>query len=130
MFKINIFVRMGVLLQKVSLENVRFFSYHGFYPEEQVIGTEFFLNISVEFEVFGSGGDEISNTINYEQLFLIASEEMSNPRQLLESVAHCILDRIRHEFLTIQTIDVSIRKMRPPMGGEVGNSTVALKFKR
>jgi dihydroneopterin aldolase len=121
---------MGVLIQKVSLESVRFFSYHGFYPEEQVLGTEFFLDLDAEFEVYGSGGDEIANTLNYEQLFQIASEEMLIPRKLLETVAHSILDRIRHEFLAVQSIRVSIRKMHPPMRGEIGNSRIELKFTR
>lgn len=121
---------MGVLMQKVSLEGVRFFSYHGFYPEEQIIGTEFFIDLDAAFEVFSSGGDEIANTLNYEQLFQIASEEMCIPRKLLETVAHSILDRIRHEFLAVQSIRVSIRKMHPPMGAEIENSTIELKFKR
>lgn len=121
---------MGVLMQKVSLEGVRFFSYHGFYPEEQTLGTEFFLDLDAEFEVFGSGGDEIANTLNYEQLFQIASEEMIIPRKLLETVAHSILDRIRYEFLAVQSIRVSIRKMHPPMRGEIRNSTIELKFSR
>lgn len=128
--KLTIFVLMGVLMQKVSLGGVRFYSYHGFYPEEQTIGSEFFLDLDTEFEVFDSGGDEIANTLNYEQLFQIAFEEMSVPRKLLETVAHAILDRIRYEFLAVQTIRVSIRKMHPPMGGEVENSTIELRFSR
>ncbi|WP_276361042.1 dihydroneopterin aldolase [Daejeonella sp. H1SJ63] len=121
---------MGTLRQKVSLEGVRFFAYHGFYPEEQLLGTEFMLDIEAETEVFGSGDDEISNTVNYERLFQIASEEMNVPRKLIETVAHSILDKIRHEFLAVQMIRVKIRKMYPPMGAEIRNSGIELVFKR
>ncbi len=121
---------MGIIKQKVSLNGVRFFSYHGFYPEEQILGTEFIVNIDTELEVYGSGADNIANTINYERLLQIASEEMKTPRKLIETVAHSILERIRHEFLAVQFIRISIRKMHPPMGAEINNSTIELSFSR
>lgn len=121
---------MGSLRQKVSLEGVRFFAYHGFYPEEQIVGTEFIVDVETETEVFSSGDDEISNTVNYERLFRIASEEMDVPRKLIETVAHGILDKIRHEFIAVQEIRVKIRKMHPPMGAEIRNSGIELVFRR
>jgi len=121
---------MGTISQKVSVEGVRFFSFHGFYPEEQVLGAEFILDIDTMLEVFDDGADELTNTVNYVRLFQIASEEMKIPRKLIETVAHGILERIRHEFLAIQYIRVSIRKMHPPMGAEVRNSAIELIFKR
>ncbi|MFA6944996.1 MAG: dihydroneopterin aldolase [Pedobacter sp.] len=121
---------MGNINQKIGLEGIRFFSFHGFYPQEQILGTEFILDIETKLEVFNSGGDEISNTVNYERLFQIASEEMNIPRKLIETVAHSILERIRHEFLAVQSIRVSIRKMNPPMGAEIRNSTIELLFNR
>jgi len=121
---------MGVIIQKVSLNGARFFSCHGFYPEEQILGTEFIVDIETEIEVFDSGGDEISNTVNYERLLHIASEEMNVPRKLIETVAHSILERIRHEFLPVQKIRVVIRKMHPPLGVQINNSTIELSFRR
>jgi len=121
---------MGIIKQKVSLKGVRFFSFHGFYPEEQILGTEFILDIDTELEVYGSGGDDISNTVNYERLLQIASEEMNIPRKLIETVAHSMLERIRHEFLAVQDIRISIRKMHPPMSAEIENSNIELLFSR
>lgn len=121
---------MGTIKQKVSLEGVRFFAYHGFYPEEQVLGTEFIVDVDTELEVFTSGDDEISNTVNYERLFLIISAEMQRPRKLLETVAHGILAEIRHEFLAVKNIRVLIRKMHPPLGGEVKSSSIEVTYSR
>jgi dihydroneopterin aldolase len=121
---------MGSISQKVSLEGVRFFAFHGFYPEEQVLGTEFILEIDTILEVFDDGKDELSKTVNYVRLYEIASEEMKITRKLIETVAHAILVRILHEFIAVQSIRVSIRKMNPPMGAEVKNSAIELTFKR
>src|SRR6476661_10035262 len=108
---------MGPIRQRVALENIRFFAYHGYYPEEQVLGTSFLVTIETESDVFGSGEDDLTNTVNYERLFSIAKAEMEVPRKLLETVAHAILEQIRHEFLAVKTIRVAIRKQHPPLGG-------------
>jgi dihydroneopterin aldolase len=121
---------VGIIKQKVSLNGIRFFSYHGFYPEEQILGTEFIVDIETELEVFDSGSDDLSNTVNYERLLHIATEEMSIPRKLIETVAHSILERIRHEFLPVQIIRVVIRKMHPPLGVQINNSSIELSFSR
>lgn len=121
---------MGTIRQKVCLEGIRFFSYHGFYPEEQILGTEFLVDIETELEIYGSGEDEISNTVNYERLFQISSTEMNIPRKLIETVAYSILEQIRHEFLTVTSIRIAIRKISPPLGAEVKNSSIELKFNR
>lgn len=124
------FAYMSTMYQKVALHNVRFFAYHGFYPVEQVLGSEFIVDIEAEFEVFGNGNDDLAQTVDYEKLYAIATAEMNNTRKLIETVAHGLLERIRHEFLAIKNIRVAIRKMHPPMQGEVGSSLVELKFSR
>lgn len=130
MLHFTTFVWMGSIRQKVSLEGIRFFAYHGFYEEERALGAEFVVNIETELEVFGHGDDQLSKTINYERLFEIASAEMQNTRKLLETVAHAILERIRHEFLAVKNIRICIRKLHPPLQGEVDSSAIELIFSR
>ncbi|HEY0895245.1 MAG TPA: dihydroneopterin aldolase [Sphingobacteriaceae bacterium] len=121
---------MGTIRQKVALQNMRFFAYHGYYPEEQVIGNEFLLDIETEMDVTGKGDEDLSLTVNYERLFEIARQEMQLPRKLLETVAYSILERIRMEFLPVKTIRIALKKLHPPVPGEVGNSLVELNFNR
>ncbi|WP_256013065.1 dihydroneopterin aldolase [Desertivirga xinjiangensis] len=117
------------IIQKVGLEGVRFFAFHGFYEEEHLTGNEYIIDVITEFTVSGSGDDELSNTVNYERLYEIAADEMSRPRKLLETVAHGILNKIQQEFSFVNTIDISIRKLHLPMKGEVKNSLVQLIFR-
>lgn len=121
---------MANIRQKVALEGVRFFSYHGFYPEEQLLGNEYLLDIETETEVKDDGYEDISRTVNYERLLSIAEEEMAIPRKLLETVAHGILEKIRHEFLSVIRIRIVIRKLHPPLAAEVHNSLIELNFSR
>lgn len=121
---------MANIRQKVALEGIRFFSYHGLYDQEQVLGNVYMLDIETETEVSDHGYEDISRTINYERLLSIAQDEMAEPRKLLETVAHAILARIRHEFLSVSRIRIVIKKLNPPLPAEVKNSTIELNFNR
>ncbi|MBC8052374.1 MAG: dihydroneopterin aldolase [Sphingobacteriaceae bacterium] len=121
---------MGQIKQKIALEGIRFFARHGFYPEEQKVGNEFMVTIETEMFVVENLNDELSDTVNYERLFEIASQEMKTPSKLLETVAHKILKTILAEFSQLETATVSIRKMNLPVKGEVKNSLVQLTYTR
>ena len=117
-----------MITQKVALEGVRFFAYHGYYAEEQKVGNEFLVDIETEILVGENLKDELSDTVNYERLFEIASFEMKTPRKLLETVAHRILKTILAEFSQLAKIRVGIRKLNLPVKGEVKNSLVELTY--
>lgn len=119
---------MGVIKQKVALEGVRFFAYHGYYPEEQKVGNEFIVDIEAIQIVKEDLRDELSDTVNYERLFEIAVHEMKTTRKLLETVAHHILKAIVAEFSQLEVVNVKIRKLNLPVKGEVRNSLVELNY--
>ena len=121
---------MAVIRQKVALEGVRFFALHGYYPEEQKVGNEFLVDIETEMFVVENLNDDLSDTVNYERLFEIASGEMATPRKLLETVAQRILKSIIAEFTALETIRVSIRKLNLPLKGEVKNSLIELIYNK
>lgn len=116
--------------KKIGLEGVRFFAYHGFYPEEQILGNEFIVDIITEMDVLSDGDDELANTVNYERLFEIAALQMQKTQKLLETVALGILNTIKDDFPSIDTICVSIRKTRLPLRGEINNSLVEFTYRK
>jgi len=78
---------MAQIIQQVSLEEVRFYSPIGFYEEEQILGNEFFVTVSVSFPFKNPDSEDLENTINYEEIYRILVEVMSPRRKLLESAA-------------------------------------------
>lgn len=112
---------------KVSLHGAEFFAHHGFYPEEQILGNKFVINIDVEFITNADmTGDHIADTVNYEQLYTIVEEEMRHTRKLLEAVAQAIADRVRDAYPYIEKISVELRKLNPPLKGLVAYSSVTV----
>jgi 7,8-dihydroneopterin aldolase/epimerase/oxygenase len=121
---------METIRQDVALTDLRFYAFHGYYPEEQVLGNEFVLSIHVSFNKRNNAEDNLYRTVNYETLYAIAKVEMQHPRKLLETVAECILDRIREEFSFVDEIKVSLCKNQPPFGADYAKATVSLVWKQ
>jgi len=113
---------------EVALHDAEFFAYHGYYPEEQLLGNRFVISIKVAFEQEERKleRDNLEQTVNYEDLYGIAEEEMKNPRQLLETVAQAIADRIKLKFSYLIHTTVTVKKLNPPLKGRVRASSVTV----
>lgn len=122
---------MEQLQQCISLHDAHFYAFHGFYPEEQVTGNEFVVNIETTLLLRSlSMQEELTETVNYEQLYRIAKKAMAEPRRLLETVAADILKQIQTDFSNLTAIQVSITKLHPPFGGAQAQATVQLRWYR
>ncbi len=116
-----------MFIQTVALNDVKCFALHGYYPEEQVTGTEFLVSVMVTFYPSGDTED-LQRTVNYEVLNHIIQEEMASTKQLLESVVKQILDRVIAAYPFVITAVTGIKKMHPPMPGEINHSFVQLTY--
>ncbi len=112
---------------KIALHQIKFFANHGFYPEEQILGNQFLVDAEVEFKS-KTVEDQIANTVNYEKLHQIVAEEMQQPRKLLETLVQEMIEKIKAEFPFLETIKVGIKKLNPPLPGEVKYSLVEITW--
>ncbi len=106
---------------------MEFRSFHGFYAEEQMIGNTFIVDLTLTLSQNNAENtDDLSHTINYEQVYKIVKREMEITSKLLEHVAHRIKSAIKIEFPTLLEIEITLKKMNPPLGGKV--NFVAIKL--
>ncbi|RZK48588.1 MAG: dihydroneopterin aldolase [Pedobacter sp.] len=115
------------LLQTVALKSVKCYAYHGFYPEENIIGQYYDVDVMVKFRPH-SDSSELNNSVNYEILNQIILREMNTSQKLLETVVQNILQEILLKFPSLLFIQVGIHKINPPMPGQVGESFVSLTY--
>ncbi|MFC4210677.1 dihydroneopterin aldolase [Pedobacter lithocola] len=118
---------MGQFKQTVALKDVKCIAMHGYYPEEQLIGNHFIIDLTTEFSPLGFD-DELAQTVNYEDLNKIIIEEMKKTQKLLETVLNNIIAKIIELYPFIETVNVSIKKLNPPMPGQIGYSFVQLSY--
>ncbi|WP_443947228.1 dihydroneopterin aldolase [Pedobacter sp. AW1-32] len=118
---------MAKFKQTVALKEVKCFALHGFYPEEQLIGNHFVLDLTTRFDAIGFD-DELSQTVNYEDLNTIILEEMKNTQKLLETVLHNIISKVLALYPFVTEVHVGMKKLNPPMPGQIGYSFVELTY--
>jgi len=116
---------------KVALEGLEFHAYHGVYPHERSSGNKFEVDVVVETKFSETAfEDDLTGTINYEDLYAIVKQEMARPSKLLETVGHAIAKRTLDSFVEATAIEVKISKFNPPIGGVCKKATVTVNQSR
>lgn len=118
-------------MNKITLEGLDFFAYHGFLAEEQKIGNHYRIDISVETDFsLASQTDTLENTIDYSLLYALVGKVMQTPAKLLEHVAHKILTETFANFPAVKAAEVCVAKQNPPLGGLCAWAKVTLRQER
>jgi 7,8-dihydroneopterin aldolase/epimerase/oxygenase len=117
---------------KIAVEGMEFYSYHGFYKEEQKIGGKYIVDAYLQFQSDEKWLlDELSKTINYEKVYGIVTTEMAIPSKLIETVCKRIFDKVKQfaESDVKDTVQVRIKvtKCSPPINGLIGQVYVELE---
>lgn len=119
---------MKNLKLSITLENLKFYAYHGVLEQERKVGGEFTVNISLEVTkpdcaVFN---DSLEGTVNYATIYQLIKMEMQQPSALLEHVAGRILEKIFTTFASVEHIEIKLCKLNPPMGAAGDGACVML----
>ncbi|TQD40721.1 dihydroneopterin aldolase [Haloflavibacter putidus] len=118
-------------MEKIRLNNIRVYAYHGCLKEEEKIGSDYLVNLTVYGYLEKSAySDKLEHTIDYVSLNKIVKKEMAKRSKLLEHVAQRILDRIFEEEEEVIKADVEVSKLNPPLGGDVESVTICLSKER
>lgn len=110
---------------------MEFYAYHGYYPEEQVTGGRYRVDVYLTTDCTGAAiNDDLAGTINYEQVYGITGVVMQQPSKLIEHVAQRILDRIMEQCAAAVQVTVRVSKLNPPVKGLVKRVYVELMAER
>jgi len=111
----------------IKLEGMEFFAYHGCFKEEQLIGTKFIVDLSIETNVEQAAlNDDLHLTINYLTVYQMVKKQMEIKSKLLENVAQRILDNLHIQFSGVISAEVKVSKLNPPLGGKLKCVSVTL----
>ena len=116
---------------RVALEGLTFHAYHGVYSHERDTGSNFEVDIAVETDFSEAATrDELRGTVDYEILYRIVKEEMAQPSRLIETVAEKIVQNVMKELPAVTQVELTIAKLRPPIGGDCARALVTIVRKR
>ncbi|MFC1935955.1 dihydroneopterin aldolase [Chloroflexota bacterium] len=101
---------------RIHLENMIFYAYHGANPEERELGQRFVVDLQVQLDLAAAGrSDALADTISYTELYCAVKAVVEGERyKLLEAVAEAITQRVLASF-PISAVQVRVIKPSPPI---------------
>ena len=105
---------------RIILEGMQFYGYHGGTPEERSLGQPFQIDMEAELDLSIAGkSDNGDDTVSYTHLYRVVKEVLDGaPKNLLETLAEQIAQRALDSF-PLAAVTVRVKKTRPPIKGAV-----------
>ena len=111
----------------IFLRDLRFHAFHGVMPQERKVGGDFLVSLRMGYDISKAmRTDEVSDTLNYAEVYALVRKEMEQPSALLERVAGRIAEALFASDPKILSIDLWLTKVNPPMGADCQGAGVEL----
>ena len=103
----------------IQLHNLEFYAYHGLLPQERVVGGHYRVDVELSLTppLRALTEDVIDDTVNYAEVYALIRQQMKQPVNLLEHLAHRITKGLYAQFPQIQAVKLSVTKVTPPISG-------------
>ncbi len=111
---------------EISILGMSFISPLGLWPEERKIGTRVEVDVIVVVDkIEDEDWEDLNTTVDYQYVYKIVEEVLREENLLIEAVAKKILHKI-FQVKIIKTIQVTVHKLNPPVGGNCRESSVKI----
>jgi dihydroneopterin aldolase len=117
-------------MDKIYMNQLAFYGYHGVFQEEQKLGQRFIVDLVLHLDLTEAGTtDELGATINYGDVYnrvkMIVEGESY---KLIESVAEGVANELLARFERLKECTVKVIKPDPPIPGHY--QSVAIEITR
>lgn len=119
-------------ISTVKLVNAVFYAHHGVMQEEHRLGGRYEVDVSMDLDFTAAAtGDDLSGTVDYEKIYRIVQQVVVHNRfYLIERLAYLIAGEVMTAYPLIQSIEVTVRKPNPPVGGTADRAEVIYRTAR
>ena len=119
-------------MDKIIIDSLKIFAYHGVNPEEALMGQWFVLDIEAWADLTNAClTDELDDTVSYAAIAKTVRRAMTEKNcKLLEHAAQRTADAIFNEHGKIQRIRIRLRKPDAPIKADFGFVAVEIERER
>ena len=106
---------------RIFLEGLMFYAYHGVHPEEKKLGQRFVVDIAMTRDLRAAGTtDDLTQTTSYSDVYRQARDiAEGGPHDLIETVAEKIAAAVLAAHTEVQDIRVTVRKPEVSIKGSI-----------
>lgn len=119
-------------MDKIIINNLHIYAYHGVNPEEKENGQNFYLDIvcAVDLHVPGQS-DDLEDTVNYAKIVKAVTKVFTeNKYDLIERAAQVVADCVLDGFEKVESVRVTLRKPEAPIRADFGYVAVEIERSR
>jgi 7,8-dihydroneopterin aldolase/epimerase/oxygenase len=119
-------------MDKIILEEMEFYGYHGVFPEENTLGQRFRASLELHLDLKKSGeSDNLEDSVNYAEVYNICKSVIEGPKMnLVEAVAEKIASTLLESFEVVQSCTITLIKPDPPIPGHYKSVAVEITRSR
>ncbi|WP_079914945.1 dihydroneopterin aldolase [Paenibacillus sp. 32352] len=119
-------------MDKIILNGMQFYGYHGVFPEENKLGQRYHVDVEMHMPLDKPGAtDHLEDTINYAEAYeLIKNIVEKRIFKLIEALAEQVASELLQTYTSINAITVRVRKPHPPVAMVFDGVTVEIHRKR
>ena len=112
----------------IEVRGIKLYAFHGCLPEEAKIGGHYEVDVMLNTNFSSAAlSDNLNETIDYVDVNRIVGEEMAIRSKLIEHVGQRIIKRLKHELPSIETVNVKVTKLSPPINGDVDSVAISIE---
>lgn len=115
-------------MDKILLNQMMFYGYHGLFPEENKLGQRFFVDAELMLDLKKSSrSDDMNDSIHYGDVYNVIKAIMEGePKNLVEAVAEDMADALFYSFDLLEACKLKVIKPDPPIPGHYQSVAVEI----
>lgn len=113
----------------VRLINAVFYGHHGVMEEEHRLGGRYEVDVEADLDLADAvASDDLHDTINYEAIYdIVKAQVTQHEYALIERLAGLIVQEVAAAYPALNAVEVTVRKIGPPVGGLADRAEVTLR---
>lgn len=106
-------------MDKITLNQLSFYGYHGLFPEERKLGQRFLVDVELFTDLRKAGrSDNMNDSIHYGEAYELIQEIVEGEaKNLIEAVAETIAANLLQRFDLLIACCIRVTKPDPPIPG-------------
>ena len=116
------------MTDRILVERIAVFAYHGLLAEEARIGQRFYISLDCALDLSAAGrSDDVAQTVSYADLTAIVVRIATERRfALIEALAEAIAGEILDGFSLVDAVEVRVDKPSAPVPAVIDQVSIAI----
>lgn len=119
-------------MDKMVVKGMRFYGYHGVFPEENRLGQQFIVDVELLMDMQRAAlTDELQYALDYSELHSFVKAIVEGPPfKLIEALTAQVASKVLEHYTMVNEVTVRVTKPHPPFDVHFDGVTVEMNRKR